>query len=233
MTASCGLFAVKKRWSLGSSRFYEEIRVKKQCNKNYPSLHIGCIMLHMTKLEKFPFFTIKQAEAEGLSRRMLSYYVQKGLFEKVGRGIYRSTSYVSSDDKWYGLAVAASSIKNGVICLVSALNYYEISDDFMNEYWIAIPHSKSKLNFPLVRIVRMRNFEVGVKEIKLADMKVKIFDIERTIVDSFRLLDLETAIKALKIYLSGKKGRPNIRKLNTYAKELRVDLSKYTTAFTV
>ena len=187
----------------------------------------------MKKLGILPFFTVSDANAEGVSRRMLSYYVQKGLFEKLGRGIYRSTSYTSTDDKWYGLAIAASSIKGGVICLVSALNYYEITDDFMNEYWVAIPHEKSKFNFPQTRVVRMRNFKIGVKEIKLADMKVKIFDIERTIVDSFRLLDLETAMKALKMYLSGKKGRPNIRKLNSYAKTLRVDISKYTTAFTL
>ena len=51
--------------------------------------------------------------------------------------------------------------------------------------------------------------------------------VERTIVDSFRLLDFETAMKALKLYLQGKCGRPNIKKLNLYSKELRAGVNKY------
>ncbi len=74
----------------------------------------------------------------------------------------------------------------------------------------------------LLFTVRMRNMTLGVEEIELSGMRVLIFDIERTIVDSFRLLDYETAVKALKLYIQGTKGRPNLDKLITYARELRV-----------
>ena len=86
----------------------------------------------------------------------------------------------------------------------------------------------------MTRVVRMRNMKLGVKRIEMAGIKVKIFDVERTIVDSFRILDLETAMKALKAYLSGKNGKPNINKLNKYIKELRArKVRQYLTALIV
>lgn len=188
----------------------------------------------MEELEKRPFFTTKEAEAEGISRRMLSYYVKKGVFERIGKGLYRGTRFQEEqDDKWLGLATAVNRVSEGVICLLSALIYYELCDDFMDEYWIAIPHSHTKVDIPNTRIIRMRNIELGVKEIELAGAKVRIFDRERTIVDAFRLLDIETAIKALKIYMTGMEERPNIKKLNKYSKELRQDISKYLMPFVI
>ena len=54
----------------------------------------------------------------------------------------------------------------------------------------------------------MRNIDIGVNTIKMAGFKVKIFDKERTIIDSFRLLDFETAMKALKnIFIIEKKNQ--------------------------
>ena len=65
----------------------------------------------------------------------------------------------------------------------------------------------------------------------MAGLKVKIFDKERTIIDSFRLLDFETAMKALKKYLQGRKEKPNINKLNRSIRELRASkVQEYITA---
>src|SRR5690606_30309684 len=107
------------------------------------------------------------------------------------------------DERWFELATTAKRV-NGVICLLSALIYYELSDDFMDEYWIAIAHEHSKIDIPDARIIRMRNFNLGIEEIEMSGLIVKIFDRERTIVDAFRLLDIETAMRALKVYMSGK-----------------------------
>jgi len=68
---------------------------------------------------------------------------------------------------------------------------------------------------------------LGVQKKRIADTEVKIFDPERTIIDSFLLLDFETAMMALKLYLQGKCGKPNLKKLNMYSKELRASIGKY------
>ena len=184
-------------------------------------------------LENIPFFTTKDAKEIGISRRMLSYYVKTGVIQRIGKGVYRGTKLPQiKDEKWFELATTAKQAKGGIF-LLSALIYYELSDDFMDEYWIAIPHEHSKVNIPDSRIIRMRIFNLGIDEIEMAGIKVKIFDKERTIIDAFRLLDLETAMRSLKVYMSGKNQRPNIKKLNQYAKDLRQDISKYLLPFTI
>jgi hypothetical protein len=80
----------------------------------------------------------------------------------------------------------------------------------------------------------MRNISFGQTTIKISNQKLKIFDQERTVVDSFRYLDKETALKALQAYLKTSKDRkPDIDKLLMYAKKLRVDLIPYISAFTL
>lgn len=180
-------------------------------------------------LRRKPSFTTDEARGQGLSPRMLSYYVAKGELERLARGVYRCTDYVGRDEnlQWEELAVAAERLPGGVVCLVSALNFYGITDERLKEHWIAVPNSYGRAHFPMTRIVRMRNMSLGVKTIKLAGIDVRIFDVERTIVDAFRILDFETAMKALKHYLAGKCGKPDIKKLSRYSKELRGGVTKY------
>ncbi len=182
----------------------------------------------MNNLENKPFFSIEEAENAGISRRMISHYADNGVIERLERGLYRfKQSKADIDIKWFDLAIAAKSVKDGVICLATALVFYGLSDDFLNEYWIAIPQKRSRKSNDKFRFVRMREIELGVKKIKLSGIEVQIFDPERTIIDCFRLLDLETAIKALKAYLSGSKVKLNLRKLKEYSKKLRQDISPY------
>ena len=74
---------------------------------------------------------------------------------------------------------------------------------------------------------------LGVKMIKKGKYKVKIFDRERSVVDAFRYLSREIAIKALQAYLkSSQNHKPDLPKLSKYAKALRVDINHYILALT-
>jgi hypothetical protein len=103
----------------------------------------------------------------------------------------------------------------------------------MREYWIAIPNTDKSPKRPHSRIVRMRNMSLGLTTVKMGKYEAKIFDRERTIVDSFRYLSDEIAIKALQVYLqlSGEK-KADPPKLSRYAKALRVNINKYILALT-
>ena len=166
---------------------------------------------------------------------MLAYFCSKGQIERVSRGIYRVKQVdFDRDFEWEDLALTALSIPNGVICLISALCYYGLTDEIMREFWIAVPHSTTSPSRTNAHIVRMRNISFGQITIKIGSQKLKIFDRERTVVDSFRYLDKETALKALQAYLKTSKDRkPDIEKILRYAKKLRVDLTPYIAAFTL
>ena len=69
---------------------------------------------------------------------------------------------------------------------------------------------------------------LGKTEVDLGGIQIPIFDRERTIIDSFRLLSRETAIKALKMSLSQKGTvRLDLKKLQSYAKKLRFNIAPY------
>jgi hypothetical protein len=79
-----------------------------------------------------------------------------------------------------------------------------------------------------VKILRYRNISLGKIEITLEGVKIPIFDRERTIIDSFRLLSRETAIKALKAAIAkGGRNRVDLVKLQEYAKKLRFNIAPY------
>lgn len=181
----------------------------------------------LRELSKKAVFSSAEGREAGIPARMLAYFCQKGQIEKVSRGIYKIKDLdFHSEFEWEDLVVTALSIPNGVICLISSLCYYGLTDEIMREFWIAIPHASTSPTRTNAHIVRMRNISFGQTTIKIGSQKVKIFDRERTIVDSFRYLDKETALKALQSYLKTSKDRkPDLDKLLRYAKKLRVDLT--------
>jgi predicted transcriptional regulator of viral defense system len=181
-----------------------------------------------------PMFTVIDAAEHGIPRQALGYFIKKGLLERVYPGTYRSVNYeLLVDFEWEGLAQAAASIPNGVICLISALCYHHLTDQVMRESWIAVPHLQRAPKRLNTRVVRMRNLELGKTETILGEYHVHIFNRERCVVDAFRYLDKEIAIKALKRYLHGRNYKPDLKKLQDYAKELRVNLTPYILAYTI
>ncbi|MFZ4402951.1 MAG: hypothetical protein ACOYOK_02515 [Pseudobdellovibrionaceae bacterium] len=62
----------------------------------------------------------------------------------------------------------------------------------------------------------------------MGDVDVPIFDVERTLVEAFRLTSIETAIKALKYtFAPGSKNKPDAKKMLEYARKLHVKIDSY------
>ena len=176
-----------------------------------------------------PSFTTREARQCGVHPGVLAYYAKTGLLIRLAHGVYRNPKFESKVDfQWEDLVLTAQTIPNGVICLVSALAIYDLTDEVLREHWIAVPNESKAPKRPKTRIIRMRNTELGKTTFKLGDQKIMIFDRERTIVDSFRYLTKEIAIKALKESLK-KRGNQklNLKKLQRYSKILRFDMAPY------
>jgi predicted transcriptional regulator of viral defense system len=110
--------------------------------------------------------------------------------------------------------------------LVSALSIYGLTDDIPRQHWIAVPNQTTAPTRPNTTIKRLRDCQTGKTFYKLGKETIAIFDRERTIVDSFRFLGQETALKALNNALKSK--HPiDIQKLLQYAKKLRVNIAPY------
>lgn len=181
-----------------------------------------------------PSFTSEEAKACGVSAATLAHYIKSGKIVRIGRGIYRGAEVqVTTDFRWEDLVEAVRKTKGGIICLVSALALYDITEEIPRQFWIAVNHKTRHRADRSTKVVRMRNIELGKTEIEVGGTKLPIFDRERTIVDSFRFLSLETAIKALRFGLR-KKGNEKIdlEKIADYARKLRVKIDPYIQAET-
>ena len=179
-------------------------------------------------LHQKPFFTVAEAEEYGIPRHTLVYLVKKGVLTRICPGIYQSSLYEPKVEfEWENLALAAASIPDGVICLISALCYYDLTDQIMREAWIAVAHQSRAPKRPNTRIVRMRNIKLGREKISLGEFTVQIFNRERCIVDTFRYLSKEIAIKALQRYFRDTNYKPQSKKLAEYAKALRINITPY------
>ena len=193
----------------------------------------ACLQL-LTPLLNQPSFTSKEAKTLGVPAAVLSYYMKAGKLKRIRRGVYQAIDYQNSEAfRWVDLIEVVHSINSGVVCLISALAVYDLTEEIPRQHWIGIRHGTSARSSRQIKIVRFRDLDLGKIEIELEGARIPIFDRERTIIDAFRLLSRETAIKALKSAVAqGGKNRIDLIKLEAYAKKLQVDISPYLMSIT-
>ena len=150
-------------------------------------------------------FQLKEAIGLGLSKYILKNLMDQGMIERISRGIYQRASGTGlMDEERYHIA----SIKCGfpsAICLVSALEYYHLTDHISKHIWILVPSSK-RISLKELRLLRSREpqWKIGIRKTK----KYWITIPERTIIDCFvhrKLIGNQMAIEALKRAISQKK----------------------------
>lgn len=185
-------------------------------------------------LLKRPVVTAQAAKGSGVSTSLLHHYVKTGVLRRVGRGLYVSAEHAPKIDfEWEELVYSVLSIPGGVICYTTALILHGLSDEVARQYWIAIPHGTAVAKRPRARVVRMRNHDLGVTRMKIGEVEIPIYDLERTLVEAFRAASPDVAIRALKqAFGPGRKVKPNLTKMREYAKKLRVPIDPYLMAVT-
>ena len=142
-------------------------------------------------------------EAIGIPRKYLSRLVQRGLIERVGRG-----QYMAADAEWtqhHTLAQAAARVPRGVLCLLTALRFHELTTELPREVWMAVdpragqPHD-SQLALKIVRFSGAA-LTAGVEVHVLEGVPVRVYSPAKTVVDCFKFrhkIGVDVAIEALR-----------------------------------
>jgi predicted transcriptional regulator of viral defense system len=145
------------------------------------------------------------AVAAGIHRRTLYRMRDAGLLEKMSRGLYRLAGAppLTNPD----LVTVARKVPHGVICLISALAYHNLTTQIPHEIWLAIPTNSEppKLEYPPVRTFRFgpRAFAEGIETRTIDKLPVRIYSPEKTLADCFKYrnkIGLDTAVEALRTY---------------------------------
>jgi len=141
----------------------------------------------------------------GIHPRTLYAMRDSGLLERVSRGVYRlaESPPLGNPD----LVTVATRIPGGVICLISALSYHELTTQIPHEVHVALPSGaeEPRLEHPPIRTYRLagESFTAGVEVHVLDGVRVKIYSPEKTIADCFKFrnrIGLDTVVEALRSY---------------------------------
>ena len=170
------------------------------------------------------YITTKELTKYNINRRFLTSLVKEEKLIRASRGYYILPN-VFSDDFY----IILSKCKKAIFSDATALYLHNLSDRIPLVYDITLPYGygncyKDMSNVSL-HYVKNELIDLGMIEIESPfGMKIKTYDIERTICDIIKnknKMDIEVFSKALKEYSRLK--NKDLLKLMKYAKKLNVE----------
>jgi len=167
-----------------------------------------------------------QALRAGIHPGTLYTLRDDGTLEVVSRGVYRLAGREPLGNP--DLVTVATRVRSGVICLVSALAFHEITTQIPHEVHVALQRGaeEPRLEHPPIKTYRFTGqaFKAGVDTHEIDGVSVRIYSPEKTLTDCFKFrnkIGLDTALEAVRLYRERK--NVNVDALMRYAKICRVE----------
>ncbi|MBF2758898.1 MAG: transcriptional regulator [Ectothiorhodospiraceae bacterium AqS1] len=148
----------------------------------------------------------------GVSAATMSRMERDEEVDRLSRGLYQL-----SDADWeyhHRLAVAAKRVPKGIVCLVSALVFHEVTTQLPRWVWMAIGNAdwapRDNTGLSIVRFMENRRRD-DIETHVIEGVPVRIFGLSRTIVDCFRYrykIGQDIAVEGLRDALGQRKTTP-------------------------
>lgn len=139
----------------------------------------------------------------GIARQYLRIAEKRGLLSRVSRGIYVAREARVTEH--HSFAEACKRVPHGVICLLSALRFHDLTTQSPSEVWMAIGQKARtpKLDNPRVRVVRFspESLRFGVVTHRIEGVEVPVFAPAKIVADCFKFrhkIGLDVALEALR-----------------------------------
>lgn len=159
-----------------------------------------------------PVFHTTDALRAGVHPKSLYRLRDTGRIERLDRGLYRLADLPAMSNA--DLITVALKVPRGVICLVSALYYHELTTQIPHMVYCAVrrPGYHPRVSTPPVQFFSLSaaTFDAGIEEYSMDGTKVRIYSIEKTLADCFKFrnrIGLEVAVEALRLYRERRKSR--------------------------
>ncbi len=170
---------------------------------------------------------LRMADAlkQGIHRVTLYRMLENGLLQRMSRGLYRlcETAPLENPD----LVAVAKRVPQGVICLVSALAFHDLTLQVPHAIDVATPRNAEPpcVDYPPVRVFRFSAaaFSAGIEVHAIDGVGVRIYCREKTLADCFKYrnkIGMDTVLEALKLYKE--RHRFDVEVLLRYAEICRV-----------
>ncbi len=166
------------------------------------------------------------AVSAGISRKALYGMLEEGIIERLSRGVYRLASLPSLEAP--DLIAIATRIPNGVICLISALAFHELTTQIPHAVDIAVARGAEtpRVDYPPVNVYWFsgRAFAEGINTPIVDGREIRVYGPEKSIADAFKYrgkLGTDVALEALRTWRARRAS--NIEPLLHYARICRVE----------
>ena len=166
-------------------------------------------------------FSMTQLKDKGYTQYKVSKLVDEGKLVKLNKSFYENTGYQGGDSEFYYVEAYAPS---GVVCLLSAAAYYDLTTYIPDAIDVAIPR-KAKIStvpdWPQINVHYFTDdrYELGIVSVAEGENSFRIYDIEKTVADIVfyrEKVGIEETKEILTTYLQQKDR--NLNKLMKYAK---------------
>ena len=169
----------------------------------------------------------KDIEKMGIPRLVLYRLYKKGDLVRINRGVYSLRDIEPTEYHTY--VTVAVTFPNAVICLLSALQYHELTTQMPHKVWIALDRQVDRISrkpsrLP-VSIVRFSGeaFSLGIETHQVEGVNLRVYSAAKTVADCFKYrnkIGLDVAIEALTDCIRQKKATRD--QIWQYAKICRV-----------
>ena len=169
----------------------------------------------------------QEALRRGIHRRTIYGLRDDGVLLSTSRGLYRLAD-MESFPMEIDLVNVTKLVPHGVICLISALFFHELTTQIPHEIWLAVDRKarKPKVDYPPVRSIFFTGlcFREGIEVHRIMEQDVRIYNAPKTVIDCFRWrneVGLDVALEAARSYLKRRGASPAM--LMDYAKLCKVE----------
>ena len=169
-------------------------------------------------------FSIQELKNKGFSYYKIKQMVDQGILIKLNKKFYENVNFSGEESEFY---YAYAFVPEGVVCLLSAAVYYNLSTYRLDVIDVAIPR-KAKVStlpdWPELNVCYFtdKRFDIGIETIEEGNNRFRIYNIEKTVVDIVfyrEKIGMEEVKEVLVNYLH--RSDRNLNRLVRYAEMLK------------
>jgi predicted transcriptional regulator of viral defense system len=173
---------------------------------------------------------IRYSEAleEDIASKTFYAMRDQGILVRISWGLYRLADTPSPGNP--DLLTVAMRAPKAVICLISALDFYNLTEQIPHFVYIALPNKAEmpRIKHPPVQVIwpSKKIYNAGIQKTTIDKASIKIYSPEKTITDCFKYrnkIGLDVAVDALKHYLDQPRNQQDFNTLMEYAQLNRVE----------
>ncbi|MBN2830528.1 MAG: hypothetical protein JXR56_09440 [Candidatus Cloacimonetes bacterium] len=168
---------------------------------------------------------MKELKKAGFHTRVISKALEDNIIEKIKPGLYKLVDFDWDENSMF-IDINKVNAK-AVICLNSALHYYNLSTINPDVVQVAVPNNTARfsLDYPPAKVFYFSDtiYPIEIDRKETANGSFNIYSREKTVCDVFRYrnkLGEDIALEALKEYVHGKD--VNLYKLYEVSKKCKV-----------